>query len=57
MLEESINDKYQKLKRISNPKILLLFDAYGFAGPKEYVNDVLMTENHLIKTDDWRMKE
>jgi len=33
LLEERVNDKHRKLRNISEPKILLLYDAYHFADP------------------------
>jgi len=36
LLEERVNDKHHKLRKISDPKILLLYDAYHFASLAMY---------------------
>jgi len=36
LLEERINSKFHKLRKITEPKILLLYDAYHFASPEMY---------------------
>lgn len=36
LLEDRINDKHHKLRNITYPKILLLYDAYRFAGPEMF---------------------
>jgi len=46
LLENRISDKYHKLRNISKPKILLLYDSYHFANSEMFA-DCLLAVKHL----------